>query len=126
MRNALSALLLVAALIVASVKFGIDEANAQTEAVSNVRNGLVVFQVKMTGSAVQFPAVPLRNGITCTAKTGNAANIEIGLSNVTTTADGTGPGYILSANTSATFLVQNSNIVYAIGTANDVLSCYGN
>lgn len=86
----------------------------------------VIFQVKMTGSSVQFPTNTLVNGLFCTAKGSNAAAIEIGPSGVTTTVDGTGNGYSVAAGSGWSGATSNSNLVYAIGTNNDVLFCSGN
>jgi hypothetical protein len=86
----------------------------------------VTFQVKMTGSAVQLPSNALVNGLVCTAKGANAASVEFGGAGVTATVDGTGNGYIVPAGGSISAGITNSNVLYAIGTNNDVISCNGN
>lgn len=85
----------------------------------------LVGQYKITASAVQLSSVVFINGVIITAKVGNAGNVLLGGSSVTTTADGTGNGYILSAGSSVSFAIANLNQLYAIGTANDVISWAG-
>lgn len=84
-----------------------------------------VGQAKMTGGAVQLTAGALLNGVIITAKSTNAAPVELGLSGVTTTNDGTGNGYILEAGTSISFAVTDVSTIYAIGTSGDVISWAG-
>lgn len=87
----------------------------------------VVGQAKIasTGVAQQLSAGALANGVILTAKTGNAASIEVGASGVNNTVDGTGNGYILAAGASVSFAVDNVNRIYVNGTANDVISWAG-
>ena len=125
MRNFILAALVALALV--------TPAKADTTQTITTLNHLFTFQVKMTGSAIALPLRPAVNGVTCAAKAGNAAPIVIGgTSAVTTTADGTGTGLILAAGSSAIMLVNGvlagnqTAQVWVIGTANDVLSCWGN
>ena len=82
-------------------------------------------QVKLTGSAQQLPSNALSNGVSLTAKSTNAAPMVIGLSGVANTIDGTGNGYILEAGSSVSFAIDNTNRLWVIGTAADVLSFAG-
>ena len=82
-------------------------------------------QAQMTGSAFALPSHALLNGVILTAKSTNAAPIEIGIVGVTATVDGTGNGYILEAGASMSWAVSNTNSIFVIGTASDVLSFAG-
>ena len=93
----------------------------------NTLNHLTVFQQAATASATALPAYGLSNGLYCSAKAGNTASIEVGGSTVTTTVNGTGNGVIVAAGYPPVFFpVNNSGLLYIIGTAGDVISCWGN
>lgn len=88
---------------------------------------LVTGQYKVTASAtVISSSVALANGVVIKAKSTNAGTVFLGGSGVTTTYDGTGNGYALGPGEAASFPVNNLNLIYAIGTANDVISWEGN
>ncbi len=82
-------------------------------------------KIAVTSTAVQLGTNTLKNGVILTAKSTNTANILVGGSGVTTTADGTGNGYILEPGTSASWAVSNTNILYINGTAGDLVSFAG-
>lgn len=86
---------------------------------------VIVGQYKLTSSAVQLASNVLTNGVIFTAKSTNTGNIFLGGASVNTTADGTGNGYILEPGASTSAAITNTNVYYAIGTANDVLSWVG-
>jgi len=85
----------------------------------------LVGQKAMTGSAVQLQTNTLINGVIITAKSTNTANVLLGGSGVTTTADGSGNGYILEPGASVSYAGNNTNTLYAIGTSADVISFLG-
>jgi hypothetical protein len=86
----------------------------------------VMLQYKVTATATALPTHPLNTGIILTALSGNAGSIFIGLNaSVTTTADGTGAGYILAAGNSISIAIQDTKYLFIIGTANDVLTGIG-
>lgn len=88
---------------------------------------IVPFQYKVTAAAVQMAANALVNGITIKAKTGNnAAGVFIGGAGVTTTNDGTGNGFVLYPGDTLSLAISNTNVLFVIGTANDVLYFMGN
>lgn len=87
--------------------------------------GPVTGQAQMTGSAVQLTAGALLNGVIITARSSNAAPVELGLASVTNTINGTGNGYILEAGTSISFAVTDVSTIYAIGNSGDVISWAG-
>jgi len=91
----------------------------------SLSSSVLVGQYKVTASAVQLGSNILVNGVVFTAKSTNAGNIFIGPTGVTTTADGTGNGYILEPGSSISFAVTNTNLFYVIGTLNDVLGFAG-
>jgi|SRR6185312_12375547 len=93
-----------------------------------VSGSLVTGQYKVTASAAQIKPSggALVNGVVITAKIGNTGTVFLGGSGVTTTYDGTGNGFALAPGSSASFPVNNLNLIYAIGTANDVISWEGN
>src|ERR1035437_1018444 len=76
---------------------------------------VIVGQKKLTASAVQLGSNALTNGVIFSALSTNVGNIFIGGSGVTTTADGTGNGYILEPGTSISFAATNTNLYYVIG-----------
>jgi hypothetical protein len=83
-------------------------------------------QQAVTASAVALTAQSLANGVVLTAKSTNTGPIFIGGASVTTTDDGSGTGYKLLAGQSISFGVTNTNVIYIIGTASDVLYIAGN
>lgn len=101
----------------------VDGSGNQITSFSGGVTAIPIFgQKKITTSAVQLGSNTLVNGVIFTAFSTNAGNIFIGGSGVTTTADGTGNGYILEPGSSISFAVANTNLFYVIGTTNDVLS----
>jgi hypothetical protein len=74
----------------------------------------------------QLPANALVNGLIVKSSPNNTASVLIGGVGVTTAADGTGNGYILSPGEAASFGVANASAIYAISTAAAVLSFQGN
>jgi hypothetical protein len=88
---------------------------------------IVTGQIALTaGSRAALPSAALVNGIIVKSSPSNAANVLIGGVGVTTTADGTGNGYILAPGEAASFGVSNASAIYAISTAAAVLSYEGN
>lgn len=79
-------------------------------------------QYKVTASAAPIGAGALSTGIVIKAKATNAGNVLIGGAGVTAAADGTGAGFILEPGEGITINVTNISAIYAVGTANDVLS----
>ena len=82
-------------------------------------------KIVVTGTAVQLGTNTLLNGVIITAASANVATITIGTSAVTNTVDGTGNGYILAAGASISFAVNNTNVLYINGTAEDIISFSG-
>jgi hypothetical protein len=82
-------------------------------------------KIAVTGTAVRLGASTLLNGVVVTAKSTNVAPIVVGTSSVTNVTDGTGPGYILEAGSSASWAITNSNELYINGTAGDIISWAG-
>lgn len=104
----------------------VDSAGTQiTGFGSAFASSVLVNQYKLTTGAVQLASTVLVNGVIFTALSTNTGNIFLGSSGVTTTADGTGNGYILEPGASCSAAVTNTNLFYAIGTAGDVLSWIG-
>ncbi len=90
---------------------------------------LIAGQYKITalaGSITGGTATPLINGVEISALSTNTGNVFLGGSTVTTTADGTGNGWILEPGNSKFIAIADLSKVYAIGTANDVISWGGN
>jgi hypothetical protein len=84
-------------------------------------------QLKLNGSAQNMATLALVNGVIIKAKSSNAGKVFVGTSNaVTTTDDGTGNGYALAAGEAISIAVNNLNLVYVIGTNNDVVYYTGN
>lgn len=84
-------------------------------------------QYKITASAVAISSSQaLVNGLVIKARLTNTGSVWIGGSGVTTTDDGTGNGYKLTPGEACSFACNNANLIYAIGTANDVLYFEGN
>lgn len=86
----------------------------------------VLFQYKVTAAAVQMAANVLVNGLALKAKNTNAGPVFIGGAGVTATNDGTGNSFALYPGDTLSLAISNSNVLYAIGTANDVLYFAGN
>ena len=90
---------------------------------------IVTGQIKIavTGTAVQLPSNVLTNGVVVKSKGTNATTYQtVGSSNVTTTVDGTGNGYILAPGEAASFGVTNTNAVWCNGTVGDIFTFEGN
>jgi len=105
-------------------------AAVSTTGAGTLKTGQAVIAV--TSTAVQLPANSgLVNGIVVTACNGpsghtNTAVITVGTSSgLTTTADGSGNGYILQPGSSIGLAVNNSNQVWINGTATDCVSFAG-
>ncbi len=73
----------------------------------------------VTGTPVQGPNVALTVGVAVLADTANASKINVGASSVSATSGFLEPGQGL------VIPVNNSNIVYALGTTGDKLSMWG-
>jgi hypothetical protein len=107
---------------------GVEYGPANPLSVSGGTAGsLIVGQYKLTTSATTIAGpTPLKNGIVVTAKATNAGTVFLGGATVTTTNDGTGNGYALIAGASIALPISNLSLIYAIGTANDVITYGGN
>ncbi len=79
------------------------------------------FQYVVTASAVALAANQVFNTVTFAAKSTNTGSVYLGFSS---TVDST-HGYILEKGTSVTLRIANTDQVYVIGTASDVLSVIG-
>jgi hypothetical protein len=125
MKKLLAALALASALVL--LVLSAVPALSQSIVDTNTKNHLTVFQQTVSATATALPAYFLANGLYCTAKAGNTATVEIGGSTVTTTATGAGNGLIVSAGTTVgPLMVNNSGLLFIIGTVGDVVSCWGN
>ena len=82
-------------------------------------------KITSTGVAVNLPSNALKNGVIITAKSSNTADILIGMSNVSTTADGTGNGYILEAGSSVSYAVTDTATIWINGNGGDIVSFSG-
>lgn len=78
-----------------------------------------VFTIASTGVKQQLNAFPLTVGMTCLAHPKNAADMNIGGSNVTTSS------FLLPPGATVTFGISNGNIIWILGTAGDRLSVWG-
>lgn len=110
-------------------KVGIDQTTPGTTNLVQTPTpaSIVTGQYKLTASAVAISgSTPLKNGIVVKAKLTNAGNVWIGSSGVTITDDGTGNGYRLAPGEACSFACSNVNLIFAIGTANDVIYFEGN
>lgn len=86
-------------------------------------------QYKLTASAASITggtAVALVNGVTLKAPYTNVGTVIIGATGVTATEDGTGNGFLLEAGDSIYLAVANLASLFAIGTADDVVTWLGN
>jgi hypothetical protein len=84
----------------------------------------VAFQVAIasTGVPQQLPANALQNGGTLAAKTGNTAAVSISPNPAVTATT----GFLLGAGQQAPFTGSNTNQLWVVGTAADVISFLGN
>lgn len=82
-------------------------------------------QLAMTGSAIPFPVHTATQPVVVEAPSTNVASIVIGGSGVTNVTTGAGNGYILEPGGTTAIRAGDTSAVYAIGTANDVLSFNG-
>ncbi len=83
---------------------------------------IVSFRQTSTASAVALPSNALTNGIVCTAASTNTGTAYLGGSGETTST-----GYPLAAGYSISYGVNNSNLVYLIGSdTSKVIACTGN
>ena len=96
--------------------------NAMTVPAPNI----VVGQALVSGTAAHLSASPLRNGVWLKAAQTNSGAVFAGNSNVTTESDGAGPGYRIDIGEKLFFPVNNTSLIYIIGTANDVVFYEGN
>jgi hypothetical protein len=82
-----------------------------------------VFQGNLTlnGTTQQLSASQASKSVTIQADPSNVGSVKIG----TSALDSTHYMYILSAGSSATFNVNNANLLYALGTSNDKVSFGG-
>ena len=86
-------------------------------------------QYKLTATAASITggtAVALLNGATLKAPSTNVGTVIIGATGVTETVDGTGNGFLLESGDSVYLAVANLASVFAIGTADDVVTWLGN
>jgi hypothetical protein len=84
-------------------------------------------QIALTANTrAQLPSNALVNGFILKSSPLNGANVLIGGSTVSTTADGSGNGFILEPGASAPLSVTNTNAIYLISAAAAVLSYVGN
>lgn len=87
-------------------------------------NNTVAFQIALTTTATaqQLPANALQLGGTFKAKTGNTAAISISPApGVSATS-----GFLLEAGATVEFAGNNTDQLYVVGTAADVISFLGN
>ena len=82
-------------------------------------------KIAVTGTAVQFPAGLLHNGIIITAKSTNLADMFLGNVDVDNVGTGSGKGYILEAGNSISYAVRDSSSLFVTGTSGDILSFAG-
>lgn len=86
---------------------------------------LVSFQTAVAGTATpqNLPSNPVVNSVTVTAKSTNTANIVIGNSSTVTATT----GYILEKGLSVKIDLRagNTNAIWIVGTAADVISVVG-
>lgn len=91
-----------------------------------IPSAAVITQVKLTGVAQQLPALAVANSIDVWGKETNTGKFWVGTSNaVTATDDGTGNGAGYLPGFGDTFRISNSNELWVIGTANDVVYIAG-
>lgn len=83
-------------------------------------------QKAVAASASSLGAAALVNGVVVKARSGNAGAVWVGGPSVTTTDDGTGAGYRLLPGEAASFATSNTNAIYVVGTAGDVVYFEGN
>ena len=86
---------------------------------------LLTGQYTVTATATAIGSTRLVNGIIVKAKTTNTGNVMLGGSTVNTTQTGAGNGYILEAGSEVFVPTTSLANIYAIGTANDVISYIG-
>jgi len=85
------------------------------------------FQQAVTASAVTLAAQSVSAYVNVKAKSTNAGNVFVGFkASLTTADDGTGIGYRLLPGESMSWSVANTNMLYIIGTASDVVYVTGN
>jgi hypothetical protein len=87
---------------------------------------VVAGQKTVAASAASLGAAALVNGVAIKARATNVGPVWVGGPAVTTTDDGTGAGYKLLPGEAASFAVSNTNAIYVIGTAGDVVYFEGN
>jgi hypothetical protein len=85
-------------------------------------NNLVSFQVTLTGSAQQLPANILKlGGVFKAGASNNASGIAFGTTSGVTAAN----GYVLFKSETFQFNGSNTNQIWVLGTASDVLYFIG-
>lgn len=85
------------------------------------------FQQAVTASAVTLAARSVSAYVNVKAKSTNEGNVFVAFeSSVTTADDGSGIGYRLLPGESMSWSVANTNMLYIIGTASDVVYVTGN
>ena len=96
--------------------------------------GVVTGQVRIvtTGTAVQLPTFPLRNGLAIKAHVANAqpdganrTSAMVGPKGVTMQYDGAGNGYPLAPGEGASFACAGADTVWVVGTAGDIFAFEG-
>jgi hypothetical protein len=96
------------------------------EASMPVLHYVTAFQKAVTASAAALTTKHFANGFVIKAKSTNAGKVWVGGSDITNTDDGTGTGFALAAGDSLSIALDDSSILYIIGTANDVVYVLGN
>lgn len=79
-------------------------------------------KVAVTGTAVQFGSNSVNNGAIITANKNNVEKVTLGGSGVTNTVDGTGNGLVLDPGGSISIGINNTNLIYLNGSADDWVS----
>lgn len=96
----------------------VDQGHPPWEFTRELAPSVAAGQLVMTGAPLQLPADIATNGVTLTTPHTNTGNVEVGPAGV-----GTATGLVLGAGMTTPLLpVANANLLYAIGTAPDVLS----
>ena len=80
-----------------------------------------VIQYTVTATATALANNQVFNTVTFTAKSTNTGAVALGFSSTVTTST----GYLLEKGTSVTLRIANTDQVYVVGTASDILSVIG-
>jgi hypothetical protein len=83
-------------------------------------------KIAVTGTAVQLASNALTQGVLISSLSTNVGSITIGTSSaLTNVVNGTGNGAILTAGSTKSIAVTNTNLVWINGTAGDIISFIG-